>query len=53
MGGTMPKQKTVLMISLRRFQLNLVPSSGFEPETDGLENRCSIQLSYEGVCAKV
>jgi hypothetical protein len=27
---------------------DLAPSTGLEPVTDGLEIRCSIQLSYEG-----
>jgi hypothetical protein len=27
------------------------PSAGLEPATDGLEIRCSIQLSYEGKLA--
>src|SRR5690606_8800948 len=39
------------MCLLTKKPLNLhqeafVRQSGFEPETDGLENRCSIQLSY-------
>ena len=29
----------------------MVHSAGFEPATDGLEIRCSIQLSYE--CVKL
>jgi hypothetical protein len=28
----------------------MVPPAGLEPATYGLENRCSIQLSYRGVC---
>ena len=27
---------------------NLAPSTGFEPVTNGVEIRCSIQLSHEG-----
>jgi hypothetical protein len=29
--------------------MKLATSAGFEPATDGLEIRCSIQLSYEVV----
>ena len=29
---------------------NFVPQSGLEPETYALEVRCSILLSYRGVC---
>ena len=30
----------------------MAPSAGIEPATTGLENRCSIQLSYEDVGSK-
>ncbi len=32
--------------AVTKTNFNFVHPSGFEPETDGLENRCSIQLSY-------
>lgn len=51
-GRTTAEQKTLLMLLLRGFSFLKVPPSGFEPETHGLENRCSIQLSYGGAAQR-
>src|SRR5690606_31830205 len=40
----MAEIKNLPIVMTGRFPF--VRQSGFEPETDGLENRCSIQLSY-------
>ena len=34
---------------LSDLRLKVVPPAGFEPATVGLEVRCSVQLSYEGL----
>ena len=46
MESSFCNKKTFRSLMTGRFLF--VPQSGFEPETDGLENRCSIQLSYWG-----
>lgn len=48
MESSFYNKKTFRSLMTGRFLF--VPQSGFEPETDGLENRCSIQLSYWGPC---
>ena len=46
------KRKIELIVLFSYFS-NLVPRTGFEPVTLGLEVLCSIQLSYRGVPAHV
>ncbi len=44
-GGSRPPWERKKALSIRRV-LFVTSQEGFEPPTDGLEGRCSIQLSY-------
>lgn len=48
-SGRNPRFSNCGAILLSRQRWNFVPPTGFEPVTYGLENRCSIQLSYGGL----
>ena len=43
------QQLLALLISKTASDVQVAPSAGIEPATCGLEVRCSIRLSYEGI----